>query len=88
MLCIFLWESSKGHLRNTHWNVAMRCIYKELLVVMDIDLSAEGHGLVLPDYICDSCVTLMSRIKDLKNTCQENLELYHTATQAGNTAHT
>ncbi len=88
--CASCGKSSQGHLKNMHRNVAMQCIYKELLVVLDIDLSAEGHGLVLSDYICDSCVTLMSRIKDLKNTCRKNLELYRAAShsQAGNTAHT
>ncbi|XP_077868177.1 uncharacterized protein LOC144358015 [Saccoglossus kowalevskii] len=69
-MCISCGKSPKGHLRLLGRNAALAKTYMDLLKVLDIKVDLKGVKI----YLCDGCINLVLKIRELKDSCSQVCE--------------
>lgn len=65
--CIVCSKSTSGHVRLMK-NVALKSIFVDILSVFDVSFPNLDNI-----YICDSCITIVTKTRDLRGKCKANL---------------
>lgn len=65
--CIVCSKSTSGHVRLMK-NVALKSIFVDILSVLNVSFPSIDNI-----YICDSCITIITKTKELKEKCKANL---------------